>query len=571
MKRHTYLLVILLLGSGMSEWTSEYARGDEVGDGGRLRYTVALTDPASQTVRVTVQLTDREMEGGMSRWALPQGFAFVRLPEPVIAESITATVDGEVSELERTGPYEWEIAAPGVKEIRLVYTVPQTHRMLEAVKQRDAYEYPYLAADHGMLVSPTLFLYPTNVEIGAIRVDFELPEGWEVLAPWESTGQRSFQPRNLQELVHDLIAVGAWHKHETRIGDFEAIVAVAPGQEALEKSVFEPIEKIVEAELKVFDREPRGRYLFLFGRPDTSGMAGSPKTNSMTLSVEPRLAPVVGSHIGHLIAHEFFHTWTAGQEIPDELRWYNEGFTDYFAYLIPARLGSNMRQSFSETLGEKMTSCADNPRRGKTSLVDAGGRLFFSDRDAYNLTYDGGLLLAAWLDQAIRKHDSGRELDDLMRAFNNDSRWAKQGNKPTLADFLARVGEFAGESIARRFEQYVKQPFAFDPIVAFGDLGIEIRCEEKPAELSLRANLDGTRLIDIDPKCAAYLVGLRADDRVIKLNGQEVGDASALRKAWREPQNGRIQVLLRRGEQEISIDEVIPNERKFIVPSEPWR
>ena len=54
--------------------------------------------------------------------------------------------------------------------------------------------------------------------------------------------------------------------------------------------------------------------LVLFGRPDTPGLAGSPKTGAMTLSVQrvgdgPRaLAPLV-----HLVAHEFFHTWTASR------------------------------------------------------------------------------------------------------------------------------------------------------------------------------------------------------------------------------------------------------------------
>lgn len=557
--------------ANLSFATSVAERADDPERGPTLHYTVSIDDPAAEEVRVTLRLSNIEPNTDSIRWQLPQGFAFVRLPEPLISDPIRATAGDRALEIKRLNPYEWELPAPATSEISLQYRVPQTHRALEAVRQRDAYEYPYLAADHGLLVTPTLFLFPTNASPATIQVDFELPENWPVIAPWDSTAARSFRPRNIQELSHDLIAVGHWSCHAGRIGDFQVVIAIAPGQAALEGSVVEPIRQIVEYELELFGREPRGRYLFVFGRPDMDGLAGSPKTNSMTLSVEPRLAAGVSGYLGHLIAHEFFHTWTTGLEIPDELRWYNEGFTDYFAHLIPARLGLNMRQSFAETLGDKMASCAGNPQRGKLSLVEAGGSAFFTDRDAYNLVYDGGLLLAAWLDQAIRKQHPDRKLDDLMRAFNNDPRRRASDPRPTLADFLVRVTEFTDEPVAKRFERFVRAPYDFDPISAFKELGIEVRREEKPADLSLRANLDGTRLIDIDPRSAAFRIGLRADDRVLKVNGQEVGDANALRKAWREPRNDRIEVLLRRGEREITIDQPIPNETQFVVSGEYWR
>ena len=98
-------------------------------------------------------------------------------------------------------------------------------------------------------------------------------------------------------------------------------------------------------------------------------MAGSPKTCSMTLNVEPRLALAAGKHLSHLIAHEFFHTWGAGRvALPDEMRWITEGFTDYYAYLVSARLGLNTWEEFAETLGEKMRATDTNPIGGRLSL-----------------------------------------------------------------------------------------------------------------------------------------------------------------------------------------------------------
>ena len=563
----------LLCGIGMLGSMPANAGTIEAGDppvGVMLSYTVSIADPAVPEVSIVARLTAPAGGSTAIRWSLPREFAFVRLPEPLIGVPSAAAEDGTEMTVVRLNPYEWEASASAAREITLRYTVPLTHRELEAVRVRDAYEYPYLAADHGLLVTPTLFLYPTNVSPVEIRVDFELPQGWEVIAPWPSSGTRAFKPRDLQSLTHDLIAVGHWYSQEVRLGDFQAVIAIAPGQEALEQGAVDPIRRVVEYELKMFEREPHGRYLFVFGRPEVNGLAGSPKTNSMTLSVEPRLAANAAEYLGHLIAHEFFHTWTSGREIPDELRWYNEGFTDYYAYLVPARLGLAVRESFADTLGGKMAGCADNPQRGKLTLIDAGGAVFFADRDAYNLVYDGGLLLAAWLDQAIRKHDANRTLDDLMRVFNNDPRWRDDRIQPTILDFLTRVKEFAGAPAAERFERFIKTPYEFDSVAAFRELDVEIRYEEKP-DVSLRANLDGTRLIDIDPRCAAYKIGLRADDRVLELNGREIEDASALRAAWRSPLYGRYRVRLRRGDQEINIDQPVPIEKSFSVPSDIWR
>ena len=63
--------------------------------------------------------------------------------------------------------------------------------------------------------------------------------------------------------------------------------AFAPGQEKLEQVAVPLIEEIVAAQLELFHVVPSKKYLFLFGRPETQGLGGSPKAGSMTLSVNP--------------------------------------------------------------------------------------------------------------------------------------------------------------------------------------------------------------------------------------------------------------------------------------------
>ncbi len=536
-----------------------------------LHYTVSIESPESQRVAVTVSLTGIEPGRNTLRWVMPQRFAFVRLPEPLIEGSIRATADGKPLEVQRAEPYLWDVTLAGQTAVTLSYIVPLTHRTLDAVKNRDAYEYPYLAKDHGLLVSPTLFVFPEDAEPGDIRVRFELPTSWRVVAPWRSLGKHEFDPGGRKALLNDLIAVGAWHIHEIRVGSFEGTIAIAPGQDALEQAAVEPMRRIITHELELFDRLPMERYLFIFGRPDISGLAGSPKTGSMTLNVEPRLAARASRYLPHLIGHEFFHTWLTGVEMPDELRWFNEGFTDYYAYLVAARVEFITWQDFADTLADKMLSCALNPMREHLSLSKAGGDVFFTNRHAHDLVYDGGMLVGAWLDRAVRAQKKGKTLDDLMRAFNNDPRWHKDGLSPTAKDLVAVARRFTDETTAARLEHYANQPFDFDPVAAFAETDVKIRHVAKPPKMALRANLDGTRVIDLDRHWITYRVGVRADDRLIEINGQPVSDAQQVRAAWRKPVDNRIRVTLLRDEKEVKIDEPLPLIQTFTVPADPWR
>lgn len=536
-----------------------------------VHYVVSLKAPREQRVTVALELRGLDPGSKKLRVSMPERFAFIRLPEPLLDGPIRAAAGDTPLVVERRGPYEWEVVTGGHEAIRLSYRVPLTHRLAEGVKGRDEYEYPYVADDHGLLVTPTMFLFPDELAFEHVRVRFELPKGWAVIAPWPRAGDGAFEPGSREALRNDLIAIGAWHVHAIRVGDFEGTIAFAPGQDELEKTAVEPIRRIVEYELQLFGRPAEGRYLFLLGRPEASGMAGSPKTHSMTLSVEPRLAPAASRYLPHLIAHEFFHTWASGIEMPDELRWVNEGFTDYYAFLVSARLQLDTWEQFADTLGEKMCSCGANPQRGKLSLVAAGGEVFFRDQHAYGLVYEGGLLIAAWLDRTVRNQGRGQTLDDLMRAFNNDPRWVADGVAPSMQDFIAVVERFTDGATVKVLEQFVTQPYDFDPVAKFTELGVSVRHEIRPPKMDLRANLDGTRVVDLDRTGITYRAGIRAGDRFVEVNGQDVTNGSEVRLAWRNPLENRIRVTLERDGKQVRIDEPVPEIEAFIVPAEPWR
>lgn len=533
-----------------------------------LDYTVHV-EPAQQAADVT--LVASGLGPGPLELAMAERFAFVVLDEPLLESDVTASgATGRELDVERTGPYRWRIESGGAESLSVRYRVGLGHRELAAVAG-DEYEFPYVDVDHGLLVAGALLARPVD-RAGpepSRRVRFELPEGWDVLAPWTDHPAGGFAPGSDTALVGDLIAIGAWERRSIPVGGFEAIVAVAPRQPGLLAAVAGPLEEIVRAELAIFDRAPSGRYLFLFGRPDLPrGFGGSPKTRSMTLSIDPGLRADADAHVEHLVAHEFFHTWAAGRfPLPGELRWVNEGVTDYYAHLVPLRLGRMPLDRFHERLCEELGKAEQGPH--DLSLTDAGGPAFFAGGAAYQRVYGVGLLLGAWLDAAIRQRDPERRLDDLMRAFLNDPRWGRDA-RPGVDDFFERVAELAGADAAARLRRLTSTAGPIDWVPLFAEVGVELAREERPPQLSLRADLDGTTIRTIDPAGIGYRLGLRSGDRVIEVNGRPVGSADEVRAAWSLPDGDRLEAVVEREGRERFLDAPLGPQASYAVVRGVW-
>lgn len=557
-----------------------------------VRYTIRLERGAKPRAAVRLDLSGIPADRKSITLEMPQSFAFARLPAPLMDGELRATLKDKPLSVAHDSPFEWTVSTDGAEAIAVNYAVPLTHRALPEVRERDAYEYPYLADDHGMLMTATLVAHPRDLEFAAARVEFEVPEGWAIIAPWKRIDARSFEVDDRSSLSNDLIAVGAWKTHEIEAGRYRCTIAIAPGQTALENAVVEPIRRIVEHELALFGRAPEGQYLFLFGRPDMRGMAGSPKTRSMTLSVAPEIAAFAGKHLAHLVAHEFHHTW-GGAPTPtgDDLRFLGEGFTDYFAFLVSARLGLISWDDFASELAKKMKTCASSPLRGKISLTDAGGSVFFSDHDAYDLTYAAGTLVAAWLDRALRTHAKDASLDELMRRFRNDSKWRNLAVQPHVDDLVQAVEAYAGAEIAAELREIVTKPFEFDSATRLSRVGAPVSASNAPCKAEIRANFDGTRIRDLDPECLAARVGMRAGDELVEVNGVKITSAKDAMSAFAKPVDGRVKAVVRRsgvggattgaksgrsesGDSaagEIRIDEPVPSTRTFAVTPEIWK
>jgi len=146
---------------------------------------------------------------------------------------------------------------------------------------------------------------------------------------------------------------------------------------------------------------------------DHSNGIGQP--HSFLLAIGPTLP--WAAHLRTNIAHEMFHRWfgmrTSIGEGLDNAWWFSEGFTVYYANVIPFRHHLIGPDEFVANLNVATTKHFANKYRHATNAAIRAG--FASNADLQRVPYSRGALYAAELDAAIRAASRGkRSLDDLV-------------------------------------------------------------------------------------------------------------------------------------------------------------
>jgi len=560
---HVALVAMLLAASPVPSTRAADAAAQSLP---RAEYTVRVLDPEQPIATVTLEMSNLPADLAELEVSLPERFAFTTFEEAKVVDPWIVIVGDKPLSLPRAEPFVWRIPKSGVTVVSVVYEAPLTHRTWPEVDSSDDYEMPYLQADHGLLSCGALLAAPRLGDV-EFRVRFELPDGWPVLCPWPQIAPGEYAPRREIDLQDALVAIGAWQSHSIEAGGARATVAFAPSEARLAVEVAPLVEKLFAEEVAIFGGASLDSYLFLFAPSTVRGFGGSVKQGSMVLAVGANLpASAVRPYASHLVAHEFFHTWGASRyACPDELRFLNEGFTDYFAYEATRRVGASSDEEFLATVGEKLASYERAAAATRASLCDAGGPRFFEGGAEYEQVYAGGLVVAALCEQALRaRADKDRpvRLDDFLRALNNDPRWSIEGAAPTLDDFVATLATFTGDEFAAKIRELVRTPGA-DLASALVEAGCRVERTSTAASLELRANLDGTRLLDLDPECAVALVGLQPGDVLVKVNGVSVSTASECYAATPKLVDERLRIEFTRDGESMSIDAAPPKRERL--------
>ncbi|MGB7211710.1 MAG: PDZ domain-containing protein [Gemmatimonadales bacterium] len=563
-------------------------------DGVEVRY--AITQPVVQYI-IHVDSTDLSgFQVEIRLAALPDTFTLAMVRHPELDDRYwrfvkdlraeTASGPGTVT---RVDDGQWRVTAPGGRAIvRYRMQLPPPQPLRAAWK-------PFLARDGGLVGGTQSLLYIANATLAPAIVTLDLPAGWNAATGLEPTSDpHTYFAPTVGVLVDSPILIGSFSdRHFFIDGVPHRIVywslAGTPPFDTL--ALTRGIEGVARQAIAIFGRAPYREYTFLL---QDNAYGALEHLNSLTLGAPSTDLAKDPTGLLEEIAHEYFHAWNLLRIRPAEWGdvsyrvpkqpaelWVSEGITMYYADLMLRRAGLPVEDStradhFARLMERYLAQRSGYTRYTAEQVSRAANEAPGALGDYVLSTHLQGELLGTLLDWKVRTATRGqRSLDDVMRRMMVLFSGA-QGF--TDHDFEATAEAVCGCKLAAFFAAYVRghRPIPFDDYLQMIGMRAEVSWaparddsgQQRP-DLRVAAWMaPGARnptLMLLTPESAWAAAGLHTGDRVLRLDGTPIADATEFRAALGKLKVGQpAQLAIERGGQTEGIRVVI---RGYDVPT----
>jgi predicted metalloprotease with PDZ domain len=353
-----------------------------------------------------------------------------------------------------TASAAWQLADSTSRSVRLSYAVDLSFA---------ASQWPYGNEQAGSLQGRDLFvvskaLFITSKSAGPRVVEFVIPPGWHVAAPWnrspESRTATAYEAPDDNALLNNSLVVGRTAAVEVRAGSFSFLLANLGSTAADRSLVADALTRVVREYVRIFPRTPPTSYvLTMFNSAERDAEAF---LSSAAFSEVERLTRANRIQWAGTVAHELFHSWNGASLRPEpyaDLQWFSEGFTDYYATRSLAKTGVIDEPLFLRRMERTIALYLyfkSAPAFNGITLKAAGTR-----KGPHRLgVYEGGWVVAFCLDARIREQSAGRlTLDDAMRLLYDEFAFKNQAYTET--DLRRVLREVAGPASETYLDKYV--------------------------------------------------------------------------------------------------------------------
>jgi hypothetical protein len=425
----------------------------------RPSWDFVATFPAKQGDPVEVQAT-LSGETGPVRLCTPRDGAGQYFHDLKAGEQFVAP--------DADDPDCWSLRAPR-GGLRLSYRVEL------ATEADDSHDPDRAASIHGTFVfeEDAILLSPAPRPTGEYTIEFRLPAGVEVEAPWERLSPTRFRTSWEQYEMSSYVAVGTLRRLgevPVRGGAF-ALTAIGPAGRVKDETLRSWVRRAGASVANFYQGLPAPRVEALLVGEDCSdhgGIFGTTLRNGRPSVVLFYCADAPDDAFADdwVATHEFVHLGNPrlGHRVP----WFTEGSATYYQDVLRARSGERSpAQMWGDLYDGFHRFCA--PVDGLSLRDESDG---LRRRHRYQRVYWGAACLFFRVDVAIRLRTHGEQsLDTVMRTLLKKSRAEPLEER----DLLDALDAAAGEPIANE-SLVAKEPFALAPL--FHELGIEPVGEE---------------------------------------------------------------------------------------------
>ncbi len=474
-------------------------------------------EKGSDRLEGTLDVTERFRAGpdGLTRVELPSHFAGQRGFELGISDVRAESAGGAT--LRRDSATTYTVVASAGSRIALEYRVHETKT--SGGRERERRFRPFIQRDYFFFFGEAVFatVQGDDAQLKAIEIKWRgFPEQYAVANSF-GVNERTQRFRAKGGAVRRGVYLGGdFRVRRVGVRGRPLMVATRGALPFSDESIDSIAARVVSAERTFWKDEDFPYFLIaILESATTAGeLSGTSGENAFSAFVSTRghSEQVTESRLGHLFAHEMFHTWN-GQRIefvgePEGFAyWFSEGFTEYYANIIELRTGLVDMYAYIERTNQLIRSYL---RSSALHLSNGeAARRFWNDPAAHELPYQRGALLAARWNDRIKKTSNGtRSLDDVMRDLLAVSRSA--GGKITLETFVTVMGRYLADDPSPDLARYIDAGEVLG--VTEGEFGpcsaLEMK-KESPYDLGFdhvrgSGNIQGVRLDG-----PAYRAGLR--------------------------------------------------------------
>ncbi len=439
-----------------------------------LGYVVRLDPKKAPLVEVT--LTVASTGEGPFSLAMPLGYAYRNVANDYVEDLVAKDAAGKEIPTagDENGVYRWARTPKTVRyAVRLAHREEIRKLAGDSSVDSDAYEHPFLGPSNALLPGAALLLVPPGWE-GAPRLRVETPRGWRVIAPWPMK-DGAFEVPSASSLAHNYIGAGDWESETVEAEGLVLEAAFSRGVTVDRGIVLAGMKRLLAVQHELFGYVPTGRCCLFFTAPgDRDNLAGSTNEGSIILVLPKGGGVGEEAEVLRLLAHELMHLFeNEGGELADDLRFFGEGFTEYYARVLCARAGLHSDRMVLRSFGA-MFETLDSFPLGLT--LERAQSDFFKDLTHARMCYYGGVARALELDVRLREASEGALcLDDLMRYIYNTVLPAQQrgGEGLSYAQWRAALDCWYPEAPKGLFDMRLTQPLPWSLSDTLDRAGLE--------------------------------------------------------------------------------------------------
>lgn len=389
----------------------------------------------------------------------------------------------------RVDPYTWESVLPGSGAVHTEYDVegdPKDELQLDN---------HWVDETGGYFDSTSLLLYSDAGAHLPVFLKLNLPPEWKVATslPKEEDG---YSAKDYLTLVDGPVVFGNIVERTISVKGIPHRLVFPTSLPSYDSAKLDSyIEKISAYQIKLFGSAPFTSHTSLFRwRPDLPFGGGIEHHGGIFMNIGKQWMRDLPAEMSGTFAHEYFHAWNAEAvhahvwhdataltrtPVYNDLLWFQEGVTSYYAVLTLVRTGIIGIEGYYSWMSNTITQFEGGTGRGFLSLADAStisGSGALEDLDYYS----GGEVVGFLLDLRIRLATHGRHsLDDVMR------RLYAQSLQPGYAgyseeDIITAIISEAGTGLQPFFYRLVHEKERLDYRSSLENTGLSVSASLQP-------------------------------------------------------------------------------------------